>query len=119
MLLVIIAYLVELLYMLWAGLGDLKIPVIIYAIVISTMFALAAWQYDKIERTTAVFFMIGSFLFVFSDSVIAIGKFLKPLPYAGITIMSTYVLAQVLIIQGAILYDKKTPSLFQDITENG
>lgn len=106
MLLVIIAYLFELLYMLWPGLGGLKIPVIIYGTVISSMFAMAAWQYEKIDQRAALFFIFGSFLFVLSDSILAIGKFLQPLPLSGFMVMSTYVFAQLLIVQGAIEYSK-------------
>lgn len=118
MLVVIIAYLVELLYMLWPSLGNMKMPVIIYAVVISTMFATAAWQYEKIKRTTALYFITGSFLFVFSDSVLALGKFLQPLHYGGIIVMMTYIAAQFLIVQGAISYDKSSPLSFQDNTDN-
>lgn len=118
MLVVIIAYLVELLYMLWPGLGGMKIPVIIYAVVISTMFATAAWQYEKVDRKTAMYFIFGSFLFVLSDSALAIGKFLQPLPYGGILVMTTYVAAQILIVQGAISYDRTSPLSFQDNTDN-
>ena len=108
MLLVIIAYLVELLYMLWPGLGALKIPVIVYAVVISTMFAMAAWQFEKIDRKSALLFIFGSFFFVLSDSILAIGKFLQPLALGGIWVMCTYVLAQWLIMQGVISFNQTT-----------
>lgn len=104
MLLVIIAYLVELLHILWPGLGGMKGPVIIYAIVISTMFSAAAWQYEKIENRPALFFIIGSFLFVLSDSILAISKFVHPFSYGGILVMTTYILAQFLIVNGSISF---------------
>lgn len=105
MLLVILAYLLELLYMLWPGLGGLKIPVIVYATVISAMFAMAAWQYEKIDRLASIYFIVGSFLFVLSDSVLAIDKFIQPLPMGGILVMSTYVAAQLLIVLGVIRFN--------------
>jgi uncharacterized membrane protein YhhN len=48
----------------------------------------------------------GAVLFVLSDSCIAINLFYKPFELARITIMLTYIIAQILIIKG-ILAEKK------------
>jgi uncharacterized membrane protein YhhN len=37
-----------------------------------------------------------------SDSMLAINKFMQPLPFASLLIMTTYILAQYLIVEGAI-----------------
>lgn len=104
MLLAVVAFTIELLYLLWPGLQGMKIPVTIYALVISTMFAAAAWKYEQIQNQPAFFFIGGSFLFVLSDSILAVNKFLRPVPFSGFLVMSTYVAAQWLIIRGAITY---------------
>lgn len=109
MLLVIIAYFVELLHILWPGLGSMKGPVLIYAMVISTMFAATAWQYEKIENKPAIYFIAGSFLFMLSDSILAIGKFVHPFANGGMMVMTTYVLAQFLIVNGSIYFQKSNP----------
>jgi uncharacterized membrane protein YhhN len=102
MLLVIVAYTIELLYVLWPGLGDLKIPVVVYASVISTMLAAAAWQYNKLPNHTAWLFITGAFLFVLSDSALAINKFGEPFTGGGIFVMFTYVAAQTLLVLGSL-----------------
>lgn len=102
MLLVIMAYTVELLYILWPGLEGMKVPVIIYAIVISTMLAFAAWQYGKIRDRAAWLFIAGAFLFVLSDSALALNKFWRPMTGAGAFVMITYVVAQALIVAGSV-----------------
>ena len=44
----------------------------------------------------------GSLLFVFSDTMIAVNRFLTPIPYEGILIMTTYISAQYLIMRGLL-----------------
>lgn len=104
MLIAVMAYLIELMYLLWPTLGKLKIPVLIYGIAISTMLSAALWQYQKLENKTASFFIIGAFFFVTSDSILALDKFRQPFDNAGMYIMTTYIIAQLFIVLGAIRY---------------
>ena len=48
--------------------------------------------------------MAGAFLFVVSDSLLAINKFYQSFEMAGIIIMLTYGLAQLFIVHGAVKY---------------
>ena len=105
--LVVVAYLVGLLTFLWNDLNDLKIPVVIYATVLSTMLLFAIkgtfiWQppYGKM-------ILLGAIFFVVSDSLLAINKFRLPLPIASFLIMSTYLLAQFLIVYGILKMEQK------------
>jgi uncharacterized membrane protein YhhN len=50
----------------------------------------------------------GAAFFVISDSLIAIHKFVMPIPYDSVFIMPTYVLAQWLITQGIANQLKQT-----------
>ena len=50
---------------------------------------------------------IGAIIFVCSDSCIAINVFYKPFEFARIAIMSTYTIAQFLIIYGVIKANEK------------
>jgi uncharacterized membrane protein YhhN len=102
MLMAVLAYLVEFMYILWPYLGDMKIPVLIYGITISTMLSAAMWQYQKLENKTALFFIIGATLFVASDSLLAFNRFRGSFNLAGVSIMTTYILAQLFIVTGAI-----------------
>ena len=104
MLIAVIAYLIELMLLLWPHLGGMKAPVLLYGITISTMLSAAFWQYQKLDNTTAIYLIIGAGFFVASDSILALNKFKKPFDSAGIYIMSTYILAQLFIVLGAIRY---------------
>lgn len=95
-----------LLYLLWPSLGELKIPVSVYATIICSMLVMALWQYKRIPTKTALWFILGGASFVISDSMLAINKFSRPLPFAGILIMGTYVAAQVMIVLGSLLHQQ-------------
>jgi uncharacterized membrane protein YhhN len=104
MFLAVVAYVIELLYLLWPQLGPMKLPVFIYSLVIGSMLTVALWQYGKLPRSTALLFIIGAMLFVLSDSALALNRFYKPHPYNGILVMSTYVAAQVFLTLGSIAH---------------
>jgi len=100
----VIIYYIALIYILSPNLGDMKLPVRIYGIVISYML-IKALQTGRIKNLGAATLMIaGAILFITSDSILAINKFYEPFKYAGIAIMLTYGIAQLLITLGAIRY---------------
>ncbi|HKC35234.1 MAG TPA: lysoplasmalogenase [Chitinophagaceae bacterium] len=100
----VIIYYIALIYILSPHLGDMKLPVRIYGIVISYML-IQALQTGRIKDLGAAILMIGgAVLFITSDSVLAINKFYQPFEYAGIAIMLTYGIAQLLITLGAVKY---------------
>lgn len=84
------------------GLGEMKIPVMVYAsvIVVMTITALLRYGYTSIQSFSLVFG--GAIMFMISDSLLAVNKFLNPFAYAGFWIMATYCLAQFLIVKGII-----------------
>lgn len=77
--------------------GELLAPVTAYVLAISAMAFLAAVQKDGAFSLYA-----GAVLFVVSDSIIAINKFVAPIPWAGMLIMCTYYLAQFLLARGIL-----------------
>ncbi|NJM25768.1 MAG: lysoplasmalogenase [Bacteroidia bacterium] len=83
-------------------LGALKIPVVIYALVLVTMVLSALYRFGK--TTTLSFWLVlgGALLFMTSDSLLAINKFIAPLPMAGFWIMLTYGAAQWCIVVGLL-----------------
>jgi uncharacterized membrane protein YhhN len=89
-----LAVLVGLLVVLWDHLGDLRLPVSVYAVVIVTMAVLAT----GINRTVAT----GAALFVVSDALIALDAVagLVRLPAHDFWVMLTYLAAQLLIAAG-------------------
>jgi uncharacterized membrane protein YhhN len=86
-------------------LGELKIPVVLYATVICSMLLGSLHIYLKTNRPANKLFVLGATLFVLSDSLLAINKFYQPFPMAGVGIMLTYCLAQYFIVRGSITLD--------------
>lgn len=76
----------------------LLIPIIIYMIAITVMAITASERNINSESYWLV--LIGAILFVLSDSLIAINKFVVTIPLQTILIMGTYILAQYLIAIG-------------------
>jgi uncharacterized membrane protein YhhN len=100
----VLIYYVSIIYILSPHLGDMKLPVRIYGIVISYML-IQALQTAMITNQNAAGLMIaGSVLFIASDSLLAINKFHGSFEDAGIAIMLTYGIAQLLITLGAVRY---------------
>ena len=87
------------------GKTSLKIPVLIYSIVISLMLfsALATLVRPEWRIFAALFASTGALLFFISDSTLAFNKFVHPLPNARVITMITYHLGQILIALGAAL----------------
>lgn len=104
----VLAYGFLLMWLLYNKLGDMKLPVIIYAVVIHVMLITALNRYGKVNGVSYIVVVIGALLFVASDSMIAINKFLERFDFARILIMSTYAIAQYLIAIGSLKQDLKT-----------
>lgn len=88
-------------------LGAMKIPVYVYMAFIITMHFTAILRLSNFEFMNPAFFLtwLGSILFIFSDSLIAIDTFNEEIkiPYIRVYIMSTYIVGQFLITQGIIM----------------
>lgn len=83
------------------GNTDLMIPVIFYVGVISFMF----WSAIMTENKFAI---MGSTLFIISDSVLAWNKFIMEIPFSSEMIMVTYYLAQFLIASSILATKQDT-----------
>lgn len=92
---------------LYAHLGALKMPVTIYAIVLMVMTLQALFRYGYTNSVSFWFVFVGAILFMISDSMIAVNKFLSSFELAGLLIMATYILAQFLIIKGLMFHYEK------------
>lgn len=88
-------------------LGDMMIPVIAYAIIISMMAIAALVRMGRTTSYSFSFVLYGAILFVISDSIIAVNKFTSPITNAGLFIMVTYIMAQYLIVNGCLLHLKE------------
>lgn len=104
LLLVVVIYYAALITWLSPYLGDMKLPVRIYGVIISVMFMLSMHMLSIKNKIAGNWMMWGALLFVISDSVLAINKFYQPFEAANVIIMLTYGLAQLFIVKGAIAY---------------
>jgi len=95
---------VGLVYVLYPVLGDLKIPVMVYALVLVVMTLNALLRLGKTTQPSFWMVFIGALLFMASDSLLAINKFLVPIPHGSIWVMTTYISAQYLIVKGLIAH---------------
>lgn len=87
---------------LYPHLGDLRLPVIVYAGVLMFMVLNALFRFQKTSASSFWMVSAGAVLFMISDSILAVNKFLQPVTYAGVWIMSSYLAGQFLIIKGVI-----------------
>ena len=94
---------------LYNDLAGMRLPVILYSIVILSMLAGAINRLKKVNRKSYYLVLAGAILFVLSDSAIAVDKFSYPFESSRVVIMSTYVMAQFLIVLGYIKQFREHP----------
>lgn len=78
------------------------IPVLVYSTAIATMVIFAINRFGRVNEKSFALVFGGALLFMFSDSIIAINKFLHPFSMAGIFIMILYISGQYLIAKGTL-----------------
>jgi uncharacterized membrane protein YhhN len=90
---VLLMYMLLMAWLLLPSLGDLKIPVIAYLLAIGVMGFLAVQSSLSIRWA-----VLGALVFIISDSLIAINKFVSPIPFENYWVMSTYYVAQFMLV---------------------
>lgn len=101
-----VIYTATLLFFLWN-----KIPNAFLGAIILYSLAILMMGIGAVERQTNAksyqLVLIGAISFIASDSLIAINKFAFAIPFSGVWIMTTYIVAQYLIVEGILLGRKK------------
>jgi uncharacterized membrane protein YhhN len=87
---------------LFPNLAALKFPVFAYTLALLGMGIFALNRYGRSSPYSFRLIFSGALLFIVSDSVLAVDKFITLIPIAGVIIMATYSLAQYLIVLGAV-----------------
>jgi uncharacterized membrane protein YhhN len=90
--------------------AELFIPVLAYTVVISVMGITAALRHGHVEQKTYRWILWGAILFILSDCVIAINKFVIDFEYDAILNMALYLSGQYLIALGAIYFSEQRKS---------
>jgi len=102
----VVVYYAVLISILSPGLGDMKLPVRVYGVVICFMLMLALHMFFIRNKKAGSLMAFGAFLFVISDSILAVNKFYTSFSEAGVLVMLTYGIAQLLIVEGAVMYNR-------------
>lgn len=89
-------------------LGDLAIPVAIYALVLTCMGVFALNRLGFTTQASFNWILGGAFLFIVSDSILSHALFVwkGSFYYGNFMVMCTYILAQYAIVQGALAHTK-------------
>jgi uncharacterized membrane protein YhhN len=83
--------------------GDMRIPVTAYMIAISLMAIAAGFRCDDQFLWVA----LGAVIFMISDTLIAVNRFVTPFEHSGIAVMATYYTAQLMICGGIIWHAQR------------
>ena len=103
--LIFVAYASLLIWGLYPSLGQMLIPVVVYATIIMLMAIAALNRWQRVSDASFGWVFLGALLFVLSDSLIALGRFgdhLFSIPLLRYWIMSTYMCAQLCIVLGML-----------------
>lgn len=101
-LLAILSFGIAIFLILMNNLGEFMIPVMIYIVAILIMAITASNRMLNVGKRSYTLVLLGAFLFIISDSILAINKFNFPVPMANLWIMGTYSISQYLIINGLL-----------------
>lgn len=102
-----------LMVVLYDALGSLKIPVMVYALVLVVMVLNALFRYGRTSPKSFWLVFGGAAFFMLSDSLLAINKFLTPIANSGTWIMLTYIVAQYCIVSGLLDHEGE-PNIRRD-----
>ena len=98
---------IVLLTILYSGLDEMKIPVIVYAVTISVLGISSLTFFLQNKSRINLVLVFGVLIFILSDSVLAINMFYYKQSYYPLLIMITYVIAQFLICRFVLLNKHK------------
>ena len=100
------------LLILWDRFEAFQLPAIIFSLVIAFMLltAINTVNFSRLKKIASQNFIPGAIFFTVSDASLLIDKFNLFDSYSGIWIMTTYGMAQFLLVMGAIRYMKNKAS---------
>lgn len=81
-----------------------QMPVTVYAVAITCMGVAAALRHRRTYPRSFLLVLLGALLFITSDSLLAVNRFLYPLSHAPWSVMLTYAAAQYLIVSGCLAH---------------
>jgi len=100
-------------YLIFPGAGALQVPILIYVLVIVSMFFNAIRRRGRSSHESFMLLSIGAALFMISDAILGLNRFYlnSALPYNWIWVMTTYLLAMFLLVAGVARHPEERPSV--------
>ncbi|HNZ43062.1 MAG TPA: lysoplasmalogenase [Bacteroidales bacterium] len=89
-------------FMLYKYLGSMKIPVVVYILLVVSVGFLCFINMTGNFNKYYLFQFIGAMFFMVSDTILAFISFRKPFPYANLLLMAMYINAQLFLFAGFI-----------------
>ncbi len=86
------------------GLGKMKIPVQVYAILISLMLTTSVLLGLTANNPVGIVIILGAIIFITSDSLIGVREFRHHFKFAALAVMATYYLAIFLLSMNIFIY---------------
>ncbi|HET8859702.1 lysoplasmalogenase [Marivirga sp.] len=83
----------------------IQVPLVFYGLVLCLMILAAWYRKDQTTDESFQFVVLGAALFIISDSILAINRFSHTIPFSGVAIMGTYIIAQWLIVNGLLKHE--------------
>ena len=83
--------------------GPMTIPVVVYIAIIILMGVCTTFLWGAVAVSSVIVLTIGAWLFIISDTINAYNRFVAKIKAERLFTMSTYILAQVLIVIGVLL----------------
>ena len=89
---------------LWPGLRGalLASAVAVYVVLIALMAGQAIGRAIRLRNRAATLVALGALSFMLSDSLLAVNRFMLPLPFAPLWVLATYYLAQILMARNLL-----------------
>ncbi|MBC7915673.1 MAG: lysoplasmalogenase [Pyrinomonadaceae bacterium] len=84
------------------NLGNFKYPIAAYLLILSAMVVLSGYRYKRVNRLSYKLILTSSMAFLISDLSIAYYNFIDEEKVMMIIFLSTYLIAQYLVVMGAI-----------------
>lgn len=98
----LIIYCTGLFFYLQPFLDSMQFAVLMYAIIITIMAIMAVNRYKKVNAFSYQLVLYGALFFLLSDGALGVNKFAYKIPQGDMLIISTYMIAQYLIVYGTV-----------------
>jgi uncharacterized membrane protein YhhN len=98
-----LAYGAYFVYVLYPNLGNLVVPVMLYALVLVSMAIASLNRGSAVHPRSFSLVFIGALFFIASDSVLAFAKFNGEFAYSRVITMATYGVAQYFLVWGKLM----------------